>query len=49
VDELRFLVFPVVLGCGQRFFEQAPHVMFQTIESSQMDRGVTLLRYALPQ
>jgi dihydrofolate reductase len=47
VDELRFLVFPVVLGCGQRFFDEAPHVTLQTIESRNMDRGVTLLRYAV--
>ena len=47
VDELRFLVYPVVLGSGQRFFEQAPHVTLQTVEARDMDRGVTLLRYVI--
>jgi dihydrofolate reductase len=47
VDELRFLVYPVILGSGQRFFDQAPHVTLQAIETRDMDRGVTLLRYAM--
>ena len=47
VDELRFLIFPVVLGSGQRFFEQPPYVTLQTIETRDMDSGVTLLRYAV--
>ncbi len=47
VDELRFLVYPVVLGSGQRFFEQAPHVTLQTVEARDMDHGVTLLRYVI--
>jgi dihydrofolate reductase len=47
VDELRFLIFPVVLGSGQRFFEEAPHLTLEAVESRDMDRGVTLLRYAV--
>ena len=47
VDELRFLIYPVVLGSGQRFFEQAPHASLKTIETRDMERGVTLMRYAI--
>ncbi|HKD48361.1 MAG TPA: dihydrofolate reductase family protein [Rhizomicrobium sp.] len=45
VDELRFLVYPVVLGMGQRFFENSPHVTLKPVETRDMDKGVTLLRY----
>lgn len=48
IDELRFLIYPVVLGSGQRFFAEAPHVTLKTIEARDMDRGVTLMRYAIP-
>jgi len=47
VDELAFLVYPVVLGAGQRFFENNPHLALNTIETRDMDKGVTLLRYAV--
>ncbi len=46
IDELRFLIYPVVLGEGQRFFEQAPYATLQAIEARDMGRGVTLMRYA---
>lgn len=47
VDELRFLVYPMVLGSGQRFFDEPPHVTLQTVETRDMERGVTLMRYAV--
>jgi len=48
VDELAFLVYPVVLGMGQRFFENSPHVALKSLETRAMDKGVTLLRYEIP-
>ena len=45
VDELTFLVYPVVLGMGQRFFEKSPRVTLKPLETRGMDKGVTLLRY----
>jgi dihydrofolate reductase len=47
VDELAFLVYPVVLGMGQRFFEGSPHVALMPVETRPMDKGVTLLRYGV--
>ncbi|MGA9797110.1 MAG: dihydrofolate reductase family protein [Rhizomicrobium sp.] len=46
VDELSFLVYPVVLGEGQRFFESGTHVALDTLETRDMGSGVSLLRYA---
>ena len=48
VDELTFLVYPVVLGMGQRFFESSPHVALKPAETREMDKGVTLLHYQIP-
>lgn len=48
VDELAFLVYPVVLGMGQRFFQGSPHIALKTAETREMDKGVTLLRYDVP-
>ena len=47
VDELTFLVYPVVLGMGQRFFEASPRFATKPIETRDMDKGVTLMRYKL--
>lgn len=47
VDELTFLVYPVVLGTGQRFFETSPHVTLKLIETRDMDKGVILTRYSV--
>ena len=46
VDEISFLVYPVVLGEGQRFFEPGTHVDLDTLETRDMGSGVSLLRYA---
>lgn len=47
VDELTSLVYPVVLGMGQRFFEGSLNFACAPIETRDMDKGVTLLRYAV--
>ncbi|MGH8861614.1 MAG: dihydrofolate reductase family protein, partial [Jatrophihabitantaceae bacterium] len=46
VDELRFLVSPIVLGSGRRFFEDgsAPRVM-ELVEAESLDTGVLALTY----
>jgi len=46
VDELRFLVSPVVLGGGRRFFEDgsAPRTM-ELVEAVSLDMGVLALTY----
>lgn len=47
VDELRLLVFPVVLGRGKRLFgTDAPPAAFKLLESSTSPSGVLLARYA---
>lgn len=47
VDELTFLVYPLVLGMGQRFFEASPRLALKPIETRDMDKGVTLKRYSV--
>jgi dihydrofolate reductase len=46
VDELRFLVSPLVLGSGRRFFEDgsAPRMM-ELVEAVSLDMGVLALTY----
>ena len=46
VDELRFLVSPIVLGSGRRFFEDgsAPRMM-ELVEAESLDTGVLALTY----
>ncbi len=46
VDELRFLVSPLVLGSGRRFFEDgsAPRTM-ELVEAVSLDTGVLALTY----
>ena len=47
VDELRLMVFPVVLGGGKRLFgEAASPKAFRLLESRPVgDAGVVILRY----
>jgi dihydrofolate reductase len=46
VDELRLMVFPVVLGCGKRLFnDQGERHAFQLVESKPVGSGVLILIY----
>jgi dihydrofolate reductase len=47
VDELTFLIYPVVLGMGQRFFEASPRLALKQMETRDMDKGVVLMRYSV--
>lgn len=44
VDELRLLVYPVVLGIGKRLFKDS-HVKLKLIEATPFKTGVVALRY----
>jgi dihydrofolate reductase len=47
VDELRLLVFPVVLGSGERLFrEGGPAVGLRLLETATFSSGVVVLSYA---
>jgi dihydrofolate reductase len=46
VDELRFLVSPIVLGSGRRFFEDgSPPKVMELAEAAPLDTGVLALTY----
>jgi dihydrofolate reductase len=46
VDELRFLVSPIVLGSGRRFFEEgSPPKVMELAEAVSLDTGVLALTY----
>jgi dihydrofolate reductase len=46
VDELRLMIFPVVLGKGKRVFDQAPTTSFKLTDSKQVGSdGVTILTF----
>ncbi|HEV2110024.1 MAG TPA: dihydrofolate reductase family protein [Gammaproteobacteria bacterium] len=45
VDEFRLLVYPVVLGEGQRLFATGTQAKLELIESRSFKSGVTALRY----
>jgi dihydrofolate reductase len=47
VEELRLMVFPVVLGKGKRLFDGAPTTSFKLTDSKQVGSdGVTILTFA---
>ncbi|MEX2646195.1 MAG: dihydrofolate reductase family protein [Gaiellaceae bacterium] len=45
VDELRLMVFPVVLGSGKRFFGTSAKKPLRLVESKVVGDGVAILRY----
>jgi dihydrofolate reductase len=45
VDQLRLLVYPVVIGKGQRLFENGPEVAFNLIETRTLNGGVVAMIY----
>jgi dihydrofolate reductase len=45
VDELRFLVFPVAVGKGQRIFETFDKTPLKLIETKTFNTGVLALHY----
>jgi dihydrofolate reductase len=45
VDEFRFLVYPLVLGRGQRFFNEDIQAILQLVESRPLAKGVVALVY----
>ena len=45
IDELRFLVYPVVVGSGERFFETIDKTTLKLLESRTFSTGVVALTY----
>lgn len=45
VDELRILVYPLVVGGGKRLFEHGPTATFELVESNAFRSGVVALVY----
>jgi dihydrofolate reductase len=47
IDEYRFIIYPVVLGCGMRLFEPGPNKMTLALQSAtSISTGVALLTYS---
>ena len=46
LDELALLVHPIVVGSGQRLFEETPTHPLELLSSAALDTGVLHLRYA---
>lgn len=46
VDEIRLMVYPIVLGTGRRLFGDSPHSWpFKLVESRPVGGGVLIVRY----
>ncbi len=47
IDEVRLVVFPVVLGAGERFFEPTHPTLMRLVASTTIGHGLALLTYQL--
>jgi dihydrofolate reductase len=47
VDEVRLMVYPTVLGRGQRLFPEGSRLQTRLLECAEFDSGIVLLRYQL--
>lgn len=45
VDELRFMVFPLAMGSGQRIFETFDKTALKLLETKTFNTGIVALRY----
>ena len=45
IDEYRFLVHPVIMGSGKRFFKDGNKATLKLVEAKTFSSGVVLLRY----
>jgi dihydrofolate reductase len=45
IDEYRFLVYPIILGNGKRFFNDATKATLKLVETKPFSSGVVLMRY----
>ncbi|MBM7846373.1 dihydrofolate reductase family protein [Herpetosiphon giganteus] len=45
IDEYRLLIYPVVLGEGQRLFHQGTSATLKLVETRTMSTGVAMLKY----
>lgn len=48
VDEFHLLVYPIVLGAGQRLFQEGTQTTLELNEAKTFEKGVTALRYRRP-
>jgi len=46
VDEIRLLVYPVILGSGKLFFKEGNKITLKLLEEKMFKTGVVLLRYS---
>ena len=46
VDEIRLMVYPLVLGEGKRLFEDSPETKFKLVGNRTFQRGTLLLTYS---
>jgi dihydrofolate reductase len=45
VDEYRFLVRPIIVGSGKRFFSDGNTALLKLLEAKPLSLGVVLMRY----
>ncbi len=45
VDEYRFMIYPIVLGTGKKFFKEGVNAKLKLLEMKKFDSGVVLMAY----